>query len=100
MYMSLHPLTTDELQAVRAALYRDLRKDLLDEVQTLVAQRPNAPPPDYLRPEEACRFMQISSSTLYKLRKTGLPSIRVEGLLYLRVSDINNFLASQQVVNA
>lgn len=97
--MSVYPLTADELQALCKDLHRALRKDLLDEVQVLVAQRPSAPPPDYLRGEEACRYLQISPSTLYKLRKMGLPSIRIDGLLYLRVSDINAFLASQPIVN-
>lgn len=97
--MSLHPLTTDELQALRNVLYRDLRQDLLNELQTLIAERPGAPPPEYLRVEEACRYMQIGTATLYKLRKMGLPSVRIDGLLYLRVSDINTFLSSHPVIN-
>jgi hypothetical protein len=97
--MSTQSLTANELIALRETLRRDLRQDLLDEVKTLIAERPGAPPPEYLRVEEACRYMQIGTATLYKLRKMGLPSVRIDGLLYLRVSDINSFLAAHPVIN-
>ena len=97
--MSLHPLTTDALLALRNVLYHDLRQDLLDEVHTLIAERPGAPPPEYLRVEEACRYLKIGPATLYKLRKMGLPSVRIDGLIFLRISDINAFLASHTATN-
>ncbi|WP_299758685.1 helix-turn-helix domain-containing protein [uncultured Pontibacter sp.] len=88
--MSVEIITKQDLQAFHRQLLEDLTK--------LIGKQHSEAPKKVLKSAEVRRMLQVSPSTLQKLRVEGtLPSVKVGGTHYYRQEDISRLLNGKEV---
>lgn len=53
----------------------------------------------YLNSEEACKFLNVSIATLYRLKKEGLPYFKLGGSLRFDKSDLEKWIESLKIID-
>lgn len=69
------------------------RRELLEEIRTLMKQQTAAQPKEWLKSREVRSLLGISHGTLQNLRVSGaLPYRKIGGIIYYRFDDIERLL--------
>lgn len=88
--MSVEIITKQDLQA--------FHRQLLEDLARLIGKQQAEAPKKVLKSAEVRRMLQVSPSTLQKLRVEGtLPSVKVGGTHYYRQEDISRLLNGKEV---
>lgn len=83
--MSVEIITKEDLRA--------FHRQLLEDLSRLIGKEQAKAPAKVLKSAEVRRLLQVSPSTLQKLRVEGtLPSSKIGGTHYYRLEDINKLL--------
>lgn len=73
-------------------------RQLLEDLVRLIGKQQAEAPKKVLKSAEVRRMLQVSPSTLQKLRVEGtLPSVKVGGTHYYRQEDISRLLSGKEV---
>ncbi|WP_266202759.1 helix-turn-helix domain-containing protein [Pontibacter kalidii] len=88
--MSVEIITKQDLQT--------FHRQLLEDLARLIGMQQTEAPKKVLKSAEVRRMLQVSPSTLQKLRVEGtLPSVKVGGTHYYRQEDISRLLNGKEV---
>jgi hypothetical protein len=87
--MAASIITIEDLQ--------NFKRELLEEIQKLLAQKHHTPVRKWLKSHEVRRLLTISPGTLQNLRINGtLPFTKIGGVLYYDVEDIEKMLSDRK----
>lgn len=83
--MAANIVTLEDLQS--------FKKELIEELKNVLAQRHTTPARRWLKSHEVRRLLTISPGTLQNLRVNGsLPFTKIGGVIYYDYEDIQNML--------
>jgi hypothetical protein len=92
MNMKVILLTADE--------FLEMKTEIIREISATINKANSQPVSAWIRTPEACKRLNISSSSLQNLRNSGkLPFSKVNGTIFYRVTDVESLLESNLNTN-